>query len=389
MESLSRCPLAPEGQGVTFIELFFDLVFVFSVTQVVHLLHHGLDWGHAGQAVLVFWLVWWAWTQFTWALNPADTTHPWVEVLVLLATAVTFFMAVSLPTAFGEHAMLFGVAYVGVRAIGLGLYVWVTFHDVRYRKAVLRFTALSLLGLVAVLAGAWLGGVWQYVFWGAAIGLDLFAALLVGSDEGWNLDPEHFAERHGLFVIIALGEGIIVAAHGLEAGAWNGNRLATAVLAVVSTCGLWWTYFGRAKAHIEEGLTHLRTSSTTQVARDAYTVAHFPLLLGVIAFAVVFDRMLGEAVERVSPAVWVTTGLAMVLYHGAVALAMWRSQRRVAHYRGLVTLGSVGVCAWLARSETPLTPWVLLGGLALANWSIAIVEQRAACPNKTAASQIG
>ena len=88
---------SPEDQSVTFVELFFDLVFVFSVTQVVGLFHHGLDWSTAGQGILVFWLVWWAWSQFTWALNAADTTHQWVQLGTLLATAVAFFMAIAVP----------------------------------------------------------------------------------------------------------------------------------------------------------------------------------------------------------------------------------------------------------------------------------------------------
>jgi len=94
---------SPEDQSVTFVELFFDLVFVFSVTQIVGLLHNGLDWTVVGQAILIFWLVWWTWSQFTWALNAADTTHPLVQLGTLLATAVAFFMAVALPEAFRRH----------------------------------------------------------------------------------------------------------------------------------------------------------------------------------------------------------------------------------------------------------------------------------------------
>src|SRR5687768_14561646 len=101
--------VSPEDQKVTFVELFFDLVFVFSVTQVVGLLHDGLSWIVVGQAVLVFWLVWWAWTQFTWALNAADTTHPTVELGTLVATAVAFFMAVAVPEAFHDRALWFAV----------------------------------------------------------------------------------------------------------------------------------------------------------------------------------------------------------------------------------------------------------------------------------------
>jgi low temperature requirement protein LtrA len=93
---VTRSIVAKNGHGVTFVELFFDLIFVFCVTQVVGLLHHDLNWVGVGHSILVFWLVWWAWTQFTWALNPADPTHPFVELGTLAATAVAFFMAVSI-----------------------------------------------------------------------------------------------------------------------------------------------------------------------------------------------------------------------------------------------------------------------------------------------------
>src|SRR5688500_8944320 len=118
----SKSIVSPEDQKVTFVELFFDLVFVFSVTQVVGLLHDGLSWIAVGQAILVFWLVWWAWTQFTWALNAADTTHHLVALATLAATAVAFFMAVVVPDAFQARALWFAIPYVLVRVIGLALY---------------------------------------------------------------------------------------------------------------------------------------------------------------------------------------------------------------------------------------------------------------------------
>ena len=132
--------LSPENQKVTFIELFFDLVFVFSVTQVVGLLYHDLDLTHLGQAILVFWLVWWAWSQFTWALNATDTTHSLIAFGVLIATAVAFFMAVALPQAFGERSLWFSISYVLVRGIGTIIYLFVSSDDSSQRAGILTFT---------------------------------------------------------------------------------------------------------------------------------------------------------------------------------------------------------------------------------------------------------
>src|SRR5688500_1541311 len=167
---------APKDQKVTFVELFFDLVFVFCVTQVVSLLHDGVTWRSVAEAVLVFWLVWWGWTQFTWALNAANTDHPRVELATLAATAVAFVMAVSVPSAFGDEALWFAVPYVTLRAIGLRVYAWVA-ADTAHRTAVRTFALRSVGGLALVLIGAALGDELQHWFWGAAIAADVFAAL--------------------------------------------------------------------------------------------------------------------------------------------------------------------------------------------------------------------
>src|SRR5919109_2364755 len=115
--------LANTDQPVSFAELFFDLVFVYAVTQVVHIMHGHFEWVYIGRAVLVFWLVWWAWTQFTWALNAANTKHHIVQLGILLATAIAFFMAVNVPESFGNNSLWFAIAYVAGRVIGLTIYI--------------------------------------------------------------------------------------------------------------------------------------------------------------------------------------------------------------------------------------------------------------------------
>src|SRR5215218_8799704 len=142
-----------EDQSVTFIELFFDLVFVYAVTQTVSLLHEDLSWAGLWHAVVVFWLVWWAWTQFTWALNSADTTHPAVETVMLVATALAFLMAVTVPDAFGDAGGWFAATYIAVRVVGLGLYGRVAWDDVAKRAAVGRFALVHPGGVAAQLAG--------------------------------------------------------------------------------------------------------------------------------------------------------------------------------------------------------------------------------------------
>jgi low temperature requirement protein LtrA len=232
---------SPDDQRVTFVELFFDLVFVYCVTQVATLLHGHIDWGSAGSALLVFWLVWWGWTQFTWALNAANTEHPLIEVIVLVATGIAFLLAVGIPGAVGRDALWFAGPYVALRSLGLLVYDLVASRDAAQRRAVRTFALVSATGLFAVLAGAAAGGVTLYWTWAVAILLDLIAARVGGQLEGWNLHPEHFVERHGLIVIIALGETLIVAAARLAGATRTPAVIATGLLAVAVTCALWWS----------------------------------------------------------------------------------------------------------------------------------------------------
>jgi low temperature requirement protein LtrA len=146
------------------------------------------------------------------------------------------------------------LSFVLVRAIGLYLNYLVASGDPSQRAAVRTFIILSSGGFLAVLAGGFLGGVWQLVLWAGAIVLDVVAVLIAGSFEGWNVHPEHFSERHALFVIIALGETLIAAAGRVTGTPWTGPLLVVAILAVAVTCALWWTYFPRAKPALDHAL---------------------------------------------------------------------------------------------------------------------------------------
>ena len=368
----ARQPAAsPEGQNVTFVELFFDLIFVFAVTQVVGLLHDGLSWGSAVQAVLVFWLVWWAWTQFTWALNAADTTHTRVELATLTATAFAFFMAIALPNAFGDRALWFAAAYILVRAIGLTLYVWVAWGDPSQRAAVWTFGLVSLGGLGAVLGGGLVGGAVLYWLWGFAIVLDVVAVTAGAQSENWNLHPEHFAERHGLFVIIALGETLIVAAGGVTGAAWTGNLIAVAVLAVATTCGLWWSYFPRAKPVLEHELAARRGAEQSTLARDVFTLLHFPMLCGVIAYAFAVEEATAHPGEPLPLEVRLALAFGLVLFVGGLGVAVWRATRRVLLPRVVLTI----VTTLAVVGLVDVAPWVTLLISLLGITLIALLEQ--------------
>lgn len=377
--STERPIATPEDQSVTFVELFFDLVFVFSVTQVVGILHHGFDWTSIGQAVLVFWLVWWAWTQFTWALNSADTTHHQVELGTLVATAVAFFMAIAVPLAFEEHALWFSIAYVIVRTIGLLMYSWVTAEQDATTQATIRtFTLLSLGGFAAVLLGGYLGGSAQYWLWGLAIVLDIAAAMISvpKTEEGMWIHPDHFAERHGLFVIIALGESLIVAGSGVAGEAWSGALLMVAVLAVSITCGLWWSYFHQAKPALEHAFAASQKAARGQMARDVFSLLHFPMLLGVIAFAYAIEEVVAHPEEPLAFASRLAFALGLTLFTGGMVAAMWRATGHLLWPRAIVLTITFAAILFVSG----VTPLVTLSIAFVGIVAIAVLEQREGAP---------
>ena len=179
-----------DPQSVTFVELFFDLVFVFAITQLTALTAHDLTPDGILRSILLGWLIWWAWTQFTWTLNPADTTHPGVRVVTLVATGVALVMAASVTRAFAEDALWFAVPYVLVRALGLGLQVGVDRERVdASHTVVIVWTALSMVGLALVLIGAVADPSLRPWFWLLAIVADVIAAAWAGRGASWDLNP--------------------------------------------------------------------------------------------------------------------------------------------------------------------------------------------------------
>ena len=369
--TMTRNVAAHVDQRASWVELFFDLVFVFSITKIVELLHGHVTWPVIGQALIAFWMVWWAWTQFTWALNAADTSHPTVQLATLAATAVAFFMVATVSGAFGARAMGFAVSYVAVRLLGLGIYVWVASADPRQRAAVRLFSAAALPGLAAAVIGATQGGATQTTWWAVAIALELVAAVVGGRQEGWNLHAPHFCERHGLFVIIALGESLIVAATGLSRDVWSSALLIDAVLAVATACALWWSYFGKARGWLEEGLHAHHGSQQSRMARDAFSLLHIPLIVGVIAYAAAIEAILSHPHEPLALDMRLLLGAGMLLFSGATALAVWRAGCRLLWPRLVLTGAAALTVAAVGNVPPAVSLAVMLAGMAAS----AAVEQ--------------
>ncbi len=349
-------------QSVTFVELFFDLVFVFAITQITAYIAHHLTPDGVAVSVLLFWLIWWAWTQFTWTLNPADTTHRGVRLLTLVATAMAFAMAIAVPGAFGDDGLWFALPYVLVRVIGLGLQARVDLEvEGSDHSGLRRWVTLSAIGLVLVLVGAVLDPAIRPAIWGLAIVADLVAAAIAGSRESWDLHPSHLSERHGLIVIIALGESIIVAGTGVVGEPRTPDLVAAVGVALLVTCLLWWTYFGWLKDALEHATATADRRHIGPLARDVYSLGHFPLIFGIIAFAAAVEEIVVHPADPAPLPVVIALAAGIVLFVGSSALAYWRL-----HHRVLV--GRIAVLMVLSVAV------VAISGLSLAPaWPLAIV----------------
>ena len=267
-----------EGQRVTTLELFYDLVFVFAITQVSHLLLEHLTWAGAGQSVLVLLVVWWSWNYTTWVTNELDTQSIPVRLLLIALMLASLLMAVAIPEAFGDRALLFAGSYV---AIQVGRHLFLTFPAAEpgtiERERAGRILAWFVAAGVLWIAGTLVEGEARVALWLLALALDYVGPLVTFripglprvAPEAWAVGTEHFAERFGLFVIIALGETIVLTGATTSDLELDAARVVAFCMAFLATAALWWLYF-TSVARIAQRSLELSVNRTL-LARDAYT----------------------------------------------------------------------------------------------------------------------
>ena len=322
---------------VTPLELFFDLVLVFAITQVTRLLAADPTWWGVLHGMLVLAALWWAWDVFAWLTSAMDVDEGAVRLAMLAAMAAMFGVALAVPGAFGDEAVLFGVAYFLVRLLHLVLSAVVSRDDPARRDALVRFAPTAMLGAsLLVLAGFLEGGV-RISVWVGALAIDYLGPAVIGMGPGWRVAPEHFAERHGLIILIALGESII--AIGVGAGFKLGTGVIVgAALGIVVVSALWWLYFDVAAIFARRRLMQVSGVEQARVARDSYSYLHLPMVAGIVLFAFGLETTLGHLGEKLEtvPAVGLCGGAALYLL-GHVAF-LFRTTGRVFRRR---TIGTV------------------------------------------------
>ena len=307
MARFQRARAEGEEQRTTAVELFYDLVFVFAVTQVSHLLLHDLSWRGAGRAAVALLVVWWAWNYTTWVTNELDPDSVVVRLLLIGIMLASLLLAIAIPRAFEDRALLFAGAYVTIQ---VGRHLFLTFAaaeagTIERRRAGRILTWFIAAGVLWV-AGALAGGTARPWLWLAALAIDYtapivtyripFAARIPTS--AWQVETAHFAERFQLFVIIALGESIVATGATTSGLDVTAARAAAFAVAFLTTAAFWWLYFNYV-AQIAQRRLEL-AARRVEMARDAYTYLHVVLVAGVIVSAVGAELVIAHPGDRLA-----------------------------------------------------------------------------------------
>ena len=300
-------------ERVTPLELFFDLVFVFALTQVTGFISDDPSWASLVKGLLVLGVLWWAWAAYAWLTNTINPDEGAVRLMMFAAMAAMLIASLAVPDVFGDDAFLFACAYGFVRIAHLVLYALVGRDDRDLLGAVARLAAGSAIGISLLFVASALDGRVQVTVWAIALAIDLIGAY-IGGGRGWHLSAGHFAERHALVVIIAFGESIVAVGVGatdeLDAGV-----LAAATLGIAIAAALWWAYFDVVALVAERKLRETTGNAQLRMARDSYSYLHLPMVAGIVLLAVGVKKTIehtGDHLEPV-PAVALCGGVALYL----------------------------------------------------------------------------
>jgi low temperature requirement protein LtrA len=274
---------SPRDKRVEPLELFFDLVFVFALTQVTARMADDLSWGGLLRGLLVLAAIWWAWAAYAWLTNEVDGRRRGVRLAIFGAMIAMLLASLAIPGAFESDALLFACAYLGVRVMHILVFAAGT-DDVNVRQAARALAPVAIAAPALLLVASALDGAAQTAVWIGALLFDYVSGGLRGI-EGWRLSPGHFAERHGLVVIIALGESIVAIGVGAAGIPLDAGELAAAALGVIVSASLWWVYFDDAVELVEPRLHALTGRARNVTARDGFSFLHLPIVAGIVLLA--------------------------------------------------------------------------------------------------------
>lgn len=371
--------VSAETHRVTTFELFFDLVFVFAVTQVTVFMasqHSALG---VLQGLVILTLIWWSWVAYSWLANQTHADEGIVRIGMTVAMIAMFGVALTIPEAFSDlDGGLFGplvlaICYVIVRVVHAVLYIISAGEDVGLRKQVLRTSFAWVVGAGLIIVGAVIGGEYEVWWWLAAIVVDALLTYLTSAGGNWRLpSPAHWTERHGLIVILALGESIVAIGVGAAELPISAPILIGAALGVLLSVGLWWLYFDWIALAAEHILSKLTGIARVTMATDGYTYLHYSLIAGIVVSALGVKEVLGHA-DSADPLGW----------FGAAALAGGTSLylaghgffwHRISGRWNYWRLGAATLLLLLLPWVALLPPLVALGLVVAVVLSLVVIE---------------
>jgi low temperature requirement protein LtrA len=322
-----RMEAVSEDASVTPLELFFDLVFVFALTQVTALMADDLTAQGLIRGLLVLGLMWWSWVGYAWLGNVVRADEGAARLAMLAAMAAMFVMALTIPEAFDDvpgglpGPVVVGLCYFAFRTLHLTLFWIISREDEGLRRQLVRFAPAMIGGTALLLVASGLEGAAQTALWGLALSVD-YGGTLLGGASGWRLrSARHFAERHGLILIVALGESIVAIGVGMAGLPISWPIVVAAVSGLALSAALWWAYFDITSLMAERALADVADSDRARLARDAYSYLHLPLITGVVLLALGMKKVLeyvgdSQSHDLADP----LKGIALYALYGGVAL---------------------------------------------------------------------
>jgi low temperature requirement protein LtrA len=317
-------------ERVSNFELFFDLVFVFAFTQVTASVAHEATWSGLGRGVLIFAMLWWAWGAYAWLTNTVPTDEVAPRITILAAMSAMLVVALAVPDAFDASGEAFGLAYALVMILHLVLFsvANATGDRAMTQRAILRLGWTNLAGAAALIVAGFADGPVQTGLWMATVALTYLGPYLTGV-AGFTISPSHFVERHGLIVLIALGESIVAIGAGeVHDVDWGVAAIALVAIALIS--GLWWSYFDVQAERTEQALRDAEGPDRSRFARDVYSFLHVPIVLGVVLTALGIKKTLGDIDTPLDDVVAVALCAGLAAFFAALTAITLRRGDRLA-----------------------------------------------------------
>ena len=357
------------GERVSPLELFFDLVFVLAITQCTALMADDPTWRGLTRGLVVLGLLWWSWVGYAWLTSVVDPDEGGVRLVLFAAMAALLVTSLCVPDAFGDLGVTMAVAYGVVRAAHIGLFLLASRDDPGLRHSVWGLALSTAMGTAILVAGALLDGSARLAVWAAALALDMAGPLVIDTS-GWRLVAGHFAERHGLIMIVALGESIVAIGVGAEAGV-DAGVVAAAVLGMAVAAALWWAYFDVAALVAAQRLAEAEpVRARNELARDGFSYLHLPMVAAVVLVALGMKVTLAHVGE---PLAW-ETATALAGGAGLYLLASVGFKRRVLGSLSASRLVAAAALVALVPAARVVDAVVTVGAVAAVLWALLAFE---------------